>query len=199
MEFIFASGNAHKAEELGLLFKGSSFNIISAPESISVAETANNLYGNAEIKAQAYFQKYKRPTVADDSGLFVDALPDELGVMTARFGGETLTPLQRCELLVKRLEHEINRNAYFMCVLCFIVSPCEIFFFEGRLNGFIGKQIIGDQGFGYDPVFYPNDLKDGPLGARSLAQDVEYKMANSHRARAAGRARSFLTSFIARP
>ncbi|MBI2521249.1 MAG: non-canonical purine NTP pyrophosphatase [Bdellovibrio sp.] len=199
MELLFASGNAHKAEELALLFEGSSFRIVSAPESVSVAETADNLYGNAEIKAQAYFQKYKRPTVADDSGLFVEALPDELGVMTARFGGEHLSALQRCELLLKRLENETHRNAYFMCVLCFVLSPHETFFFEGRLNGFIGEQVIGEQGFGYDPIFYPNDLKDGPLGARSLAQDVEYKMAHSHRARAAVRARSFLTSYIARP
>ncbi len=199
MELIFASSNAHKAEELALLFKGSGLNITSASESISVTETADNLYGNAEIKAQAYFQKYKRPTVADDSGLFVEALPDELGVLTARFGGDQLTPLQRCELLIKRLENETNRSAFFMCVLCFILSPTETFFFEGRLSGFIGKQIIGDQGFGYDPIFYPNDLKEGPLGARSLAQDVEYKMGHSHRARASQRARSFLASYIARP
>ncbi len=199
MEFIFASGNAHKAAELAELFKGSNLSIVAAPEAIAVEETADFLYGNAEIKARAYYDKFKRPTVADDSGLFVEALPAELGVLTARFGGDSLTALQRCELLLKRMENESERSAFFMCVLCFVLSPTEIYFFEGRLNGQIGKEIVGDTGFGYDPIFYPNDLKHGPLGAQSLAQDEVFKMAHSHRARAVARARSFLTSYIARP
>jgi len=196
MKFIFASGNAHKAKELQELFLGTGIEIIPAPSSMVVEENRDTLFGNAELKAEAYYQKFKMPVVSDDSGLFVASLPNDLGVNTARYGGEGLSAEQRCRLLLKNMAGEGSRDAYFACVLCFVLSPKETFFFEGRLAGAIGHQLLGDGGFGYDPIFLPHELKEGEFGPRSLAQDEQFKMENSHRARAATRAKSFLISYL---
>lgn len=181
MEFILASTNAHKVEELNDLLKESGLNIISASEKLEVVEDGKSFQENALKKAEAYYKQFQKPTLADDSGLVVTALPDILGIYSARFAPELTDYKDKNNRLIEimdKMETE-QREAYFVCYLCFYLSPSEIYFFEGRVHGHIGREIKGSDGFGYDPIFEP-------LGqnGKSLAQVHEWKMHNSHRAKA---------------
>lgn len=132
---ILASGNAHKAEEFADLFDSEILNISAAANKLEVVEDGDSFQANALIKAQAYYLQFKKPVLADDSGLVVTALPGELGIHSARFGGEGLGDPERAALLLERLKDATDRSAYFVCQLCFYFSPKEIYFFEGRLTG----------------------------------------------------------------
>lgn len=186
-EFLLASGNAHKAEELTELFDRNVLKVMAASEKIEVIEDAETFQGNALKKAQAYYTRFKRPVVADDSGLVVAALPGELGVHSARFGGDGLKDSERTALLLKKMDGVSDRSAYFTCHLCFYLSPKEIYFFEGRLKGSIGFAPVGNHGFGYDPVFIPEKI----AGNSTFAEDPEFKSKHSHRAVACQHAQSF--------
>ena len=190
IDLILASGNAHKAEEFAELFSPKIITVKAAPEKLEVAETGESYFENALIKAQAYYEKFKRPVLADDSGLTVEGLPGELGIFSARFGGEGLTDKGRALLLLKKLS--INRSAYFTCVLCFYLSPKEIFYFEGRMRGKIANEYRGETGFGYDPVFIPDDH----AGEQTIAELAEWKNKNSHRAVAAQLAQKFFSQRV---
>lgn len=152
--FMLASGNTHKAQEL-FRYLSPSLTVQTAPETLAVKEDGKSFEENAFKKAACYFQHFKHPTLADDSGLTVEALSDELGIRSARFGGEGLDDHRRSLLLLEKLKNKSNRKAYFVSYLCFYLSPEEVFFFEGRLDGVISEQLQGDHGFGYDPVFIP--------------------------------------------
>jgi XTP/dITP diphosphohydrolase len=187
MDFILASLNTHKLEELKNYFAPLDFfNLKLAPEKISVEETGSTYYENAHLKAKAYYQKFKKPTLADDSGINVTALPDELGIHSSRFGGGNLTDLEKNKLLLSKLSEE--REASFTCVLCFYLNPQEIFFFEGNLKGKIATDIKGEKGFGYDPVFIP---EENDASQSTLAMIPEWKADNSHRAKACASAVQF--------
>ncbi len=189
MELILASGNAHKAEEFSELFNPKILVVKAAPEKIDVVEDGSTYFENALLKAKAYYDKFKVPVIADDSGLNVEALPNELGLHSARFGGPGLTDRERAELLLKKMDGVSNREAYFSCVLCVYFSEKEIFYFEGRLSGSIGYSYRGSTGFGYDPVFIPSDKAEEGL---TVAELHEWKQKNSHRAVASGLLSKFL-------
>jgi XTP/dITP diphosphohydrolase len=186
-KFILASGNAHKAEEFAKIFDPEVLNIEAAPEKLDVVEDGDTFTANALLKAKAYYDKFKKPVMADDSGICVEALPEELGIQSARFGGEGLSNEERARLLLKKMEGQENRNAYFVCVLCFYLGEDEVFFFEGRMNGEIANDYLGEHGFGYDPVFLP----EGDHGGKTVAQLPEWKDENSHRAKACNQAEKF--------
>ncbi|GAB4415917.1 MAG: RdgB/HAM1 family non-canonical purine NTP pyrophosphatase [Bacteriovoracaceae bacterium] len=188
IDFILASSNSHKAEEFNVLFQSSPIKVSAAETKIEVDETGESFRENALLKAEAYYKKFKKPTLADDSGLTVLALPDELGIYSARFGGAGLTDRQRAVLLLEKMQDisEGSREAFFTCVLCFYLSPKEIFFFEGRLRGAIGHEYIGEHGFGYDPVFIPEKGN-----GKTLAELPELKDQISHRATAVKEAVTF--------
>ncbi|MCB9060759.1 MAG: RdgB/HAM1 family non-canonical purine NTP pyrophosphatase [Halobacteriovoraceae bacterium] len=192
MKFFLASSNSHKAKEFDDLYSDSVVEIESISEKIHVEETGTTFNQNALLKAQAYYDKFKRPIMSDDSGLVVDALPNELGIYSARFGGEGYDDEGRARLLLKKMEGvpDSKRSAYFLCVLCFYINPQEIFFFEGRVNGKIALDYIGEEGFGYDPVFIP-DL--GPED-KTLAQLPNWKLIHSHRAVAVSKSIQFFQS-----
>ena len=187
MEFLLASGNSHKAEEFSELFDQSVINVVAASEKLDVEETGATYNENAFLKAKAYYDKFKVPVLADDSGLNVAALPGELGIYSARFGGEGLSDKDRALLLLERMKEVENRQAYFTCVLCFYINPQEIFFFEGRLNGLVGKSYIGEHGFGYDPIFHGL----GEFEHKTVAEVPEWKYENSHRSGACKMAQKF--------
>ena len=185
-QFTLASGNHHKAEEFAALFNKDVVRIVSAPEKLRVEETGSTFQQNALIKAKQYFQMLKTPTLADDSGLEVPALPDEMGVCSARFGGEGLSDRERALLLLEKLGDK-DRSACFVCFLCFYLSEREIFFFEGRMEGAVSSEYCGSGGFGYDPVFIPSHGE----GAKTLAEIPEWKRQYSHRAKSVGLAQNF--------
>lgn len=187
-----ASGNKHKAQEFNDLFSDGLITVQSAPEVLEVVEDGDSYTQNAFIKAQAYFQKFKVPVLADDSGLNVEALPGELGIHSARFGGEGLTDQDRVQLLLEKMKNipDEQRSASFTCLLCFYLSPQEVFFFEGRLKGKIALAPSGADGFGYDPVFLPEALLKSGEG-QTVAQASAWKKDNSHRALAVREAQAF--------
>jgi XTP/dITP diphosphohydrolase len=194
IKFILATSNPHKAEEFNTLFRPDVLKITVAPKALEVDENGTTFMQNSFLKAKAYYDAFKEPVLADDSGLCVDALPNDLGVLTARFGGEGLTSNQRCELLLKKMENieESKRQAYFVCYLCFYLDPNQVFFFEGRVHGSIGHALRGTQGFGYDPIFVPRDYK----GDKSLAEIPDWKDQHSHRAIATQLAQKFFQERI---
>lgn len=189
INLILASGNAHKAEEFAELFSPQFITVRAAPAKLEVAETGESYFENALIKAEAYYEKFKVPVLADDSGLIVEELPNELGVQSARFGGEGLTDKDRALLLLNKLSDNQNRNAYFTCVLCFYLGPKEVFYFEGRMKGKIGNTYQGSAGFGYDPVFIPDDHQ----GVQTVAELPSFKNKYSHRAVAVSLAQKFFS------
>jgi XTP/dITP diphosphohydrolase len=191
VELILASSNAHKAEEFSELFDAKVCKVVPANQKIEVDESGSTYFENALLKAKTYYDLYKKPVLSDDSGLNVAALPDELGIHSARFGGDNLTSFQRVELLLNKLSQlqNIDRNAYFTCVLCLYFSDREYYFFEGRVEGKISDEAKGEFGFGYDPVFLPTK---SPINGASLAELPEWKNKNSHRANACQMLQKFL-------
>lgn len=189
IEFILASGNAHKAQEFSELFDSKIITVKAAPNKLEVIEDGVSYFENALLKAQAYYKEFKKPVLADDSGLNVAALPKELGIHSARFGGEGLKDKDRALLLLEKLGLESNREASFTCVLCVYLNEKEIFYFEGRMGGSIGYAYRGEGGFGYDPVFIPSEA-DGEL---TVAELSDWKNKFSHRALAVNLAQKFFS------
>ena len=189
IELILASGNVHKAEEFNDLFDPKLISVKAAPEKIDVVEDGTSYFENALLKARAYYEKFKVPVIADDSGLNVAALPEELGIHSARFGGDGLKDRDRAELLLKKMDGVSTRVAFFSCVLCVYFNEKEIFYFEGRMAGMIAYSYRGSTGFGYDPVFIPTEKSEEGL---TVAELHEWKQKNSHRAIAVGFAQKFL-------
>lgn len=188
-EFILASGNVHKAQEFEELFDKNILKISAAKIKLEVEENGTTYQQNALIKASTYYQKFKTPVMSDDSGLFVEALPSLLGIYSARFGGPGLEDKDRALLLLEKMKGipVEKRNAYFTCVLCFYLSPNEIYFFEGRMAGAIANNYCGEYGFGYDPVFIPKELGED----KTVAQAPEWKKLNCHRSHACAHAIKF--------
>ena len=189
IELILASGNAHKAEEFSELFNPSILTVKAASKKLDVVEDGLSYFENARLKAEAYYKEFKTPVIADDSGLTVQALPEELGIHSARFGGEGLSDQERAKLLLLKMEGKEDREAYFTCVLCVYLNEKEIFYFEGRMNGCIAHAYSGNFGFGYDPIFIPS----GHPGEDTIAQLPEWKKLNSHRAVASSLALKFFS------
>lgn len=184
---VIASNNAHKAEEIAnaLSFEGWQFKTLrqlgidSNPE-----ENAATFQGNARIKALAAHQASGgMAALADDSGLLVDALNGAPGVYSSRYAGEDATDQQNNLKLLEELATvpADQRSARFACALCFIDENGTETTAWGTVEGRIGFQPQGDQGFGYDPLFFP-DVFDGKLTTAQVSQ--EEKAAISHRGNA---------------
>lgn len=186
-EFLLATGNAHKAEEFKELFRDS-LKIYPAPATLEVAEPGKTFVENALLKAKAYHDVYQRPTMADDSGLVLEAFPDIMGVETSNYASDLKDYKDRGQRVIDLYQGSNNRAAYFVCVLCFYLSKEEIYFFEGRVNGVIAEVRKGDQGFGYDPIFIPERRENDGL---TLAELPEWKNQHSHRAKAVQAAQTF--------
>jgi XTP/dITP diphosphohydrolase len=191
---ILASSNAHKASEFKELFNDKIL-VQPAKEGIDVLENGSTYSENALLKAKAYYDKFKTPALADDSGLNVEAFPEILGLHSARFAPDLKTYQEKNLYLLELFEKNKiqDRRAYFTCVLCFYLAPGEIFFFEGRVHGSIGIELKGDAGFGYDPIFIPERTENDE---KSLAELPEWKKSFSHRAKAAQAALQFFKESV---
>ena len=144
-------------------------------------ETGKTLLANAQIKARAASKLTGLLALADDSGLEVDALGGQPGVLTARYAGEDASFADNNAKLLKELTgiHDVNRRARFRCVLVLAAPDGKEITAEGRIEGFISARPQGDGGFGYDPIFVPEGMD------RSLAQlSSKEKNELSHRAMA---------------
>ncbi len=178
---IFASLNPGKIRELGQLLSSLSIEIWGLdrfPDLPEVVEDGSTFEENAIKKAKTRARQTGLPTLADDSGLMVDALHGEPGVHSARYAGETADDRERNRLLLENMRDQVNRRARFVCVIAFCPSGSsdEVILVRGELEGSIATVPRGDLGFGYDPIFL---LPDG----RTMAElTLEEKSGISHRA-----------------
>ena len=178
---VFATNNQHKIDEAQDIVKGK-LKLISLKEAgvdIDVDETETTFRGNAWLKAQAVWELTGLPCVADDSGLCVEALGGEPGVYSSRYAGEAGNHTKNNEKLLKEMDGKSDRRAFFTTVLCLVGLDDSPIYIEGKVNGVILREIQGQDGFGYDPLFCP----DGEI--RSFAEmSAAEKNAMSHRGRA---------------
>jgi XTP/dITP diphosphohydrolase len=158
-----------------------------------VAETENTFEANAILKAAAYAAETKLLTLADDSGLEVDALNGEPGVLTARYGGAGLTPKERYELLLRNLAGVSweARTARFRCVIAVYDQGGLVGTAEGSCEGIIATEAAGEGGFGYDPVFY---LPDWGKTMAQLPPGEKHKI--SHRGKAVAAVEPLLRELV---
>ncbi len=190
---LLATENRAKARELVALFEGISYQIVTPGEvgiSLKVPETGDTLEENARQKAVAYAETSKLLTLADDSGLEVDALGGAPGVRSRRFAGKEASDEERMALLLEKLkgvEWE-KRTARFRCVMAIAGPQKTVRLCEGECRGIIAFEPVGKSGFGYDPVFYLPELGK-TMG--ELPPGVKNEI--SHRARAAQKAREVLS------
>ncbi|PWM44248.1 MAG: non-canonical purine NTP pyrophosphatase [Clostridiales bacterium] len=181
MRILLASNNKKKLAELKSIL-GDEFDVLSLSEAgvdSEPEETGNTFEENAEIKAVSACKASGLPSIADDSGLSVDVLDGAPGVYSARYGGEDTNDQKNNELLLKNLENKDNRKARFVSAICFYLPNGEKFFSRGECEGIILKSPQGENGFGYDPLFYVEEYK------KTFAElDSEQKNKISHRGRA---------------
>jgi XTP/dITP diphosphohydrolase len=181
MDLIFATHNKGKLKEVqGLVPEG--IRVISLDElnmTAEIEETGTTLQENALIKARYLYKEYKKPVLADDTGLEVAALNGAPGVYSARYGGAHGDAEKNMTLLLKNMEACENRKARFRTVIAYIDEGGQETLFEGIVEGDILRERHGDEGFGYDPIFQPKgytlSFAQMPLTEKNLI---------SHRARA---------------
>lgn len=190
MELVFATNNAHKLTEVGAVL-GDGFRLLT-PRDCGIAEeipeTQPTIEGNALQKARYLYERTGRDCFADDTGLEVEALGGAPGVHSARYATDGHDFAANNRLLLKNLEGQMNRRARFRTVIALIVRG-EEHLFEGIVEGRIVDAERGTEGFGYDPLFIPED------GNKTFAEmSAEEKNLVSHRGRAVRRLAEYLHS-----
>ncbi len=183
-KLLVATRNPGKVIELSQMLGNLDIELLGLDEAeteLEVAETGTTFRQNAILKATAYAQETGLLTLADDSGLEVDALDGRPGVHTARFGGSGLNPKQRYELLLRELADVPwdRRTARFRCSVALADGEGFIGAADGVCEGMIAREPFGTGGFGYDPVFY---LPDRDLTMAQLPAAEKHLI--SHRGRA---------------
>ncbi|SFT68627.1 XTP/dITP diphosphohydrolase [Lishizhenia tianjinensis] len=191
MELIFSTQNQNKANEIQKL----------VPEGITIKtlkdincaddipETQDTLQGNALQKARYVHEKFGVNCFADDTGLEIEALNMEPGVYSARYAGPERSDDNNMQKVLDLLADKSNRNARFRTAVALIING-EEHLFEGIVNGEIRTAKSGDQGFGYDPIFEPENA-----GKTFAEMSTEEKNSMSHRARAFAKMTDFLAKY----
>ena len=182
MKICAATGNAGKLRELRRILEAQGHEVVSQKElgiTIEPDETGTTFEENALIKAETICKASGLPTIADDSGLCVDALNGGPGVYSARYGGEGLDDKGRYTLLLQNMRGQTTRAAHFACAIACAFPNGDELTAEGRCDGTIAFAPMGEGGFGYDPVFFV------PEKAKTFGQlTAEEKSAISHRGKA---------------
>ena len=182
MKLILASKNKHKVEEFRRILLPLGWEILPqdtiCPD-LEIEETGTTFAENAYLKAMGIYRVTGLPTVADDSGLCVDALDGAPGVYSARYAGEGHNSADNNEKLLRKMKNvpDEKRTARFVCAICVVFGEDDIVQCEGTCEGTIAHRLHGENGFGYDPLFM--------VGEHSFAElDGSAKDAISHRGRA---------------
>lgn len=183
MKLVFATNNAHKLSEIRHIL-GDTLEVVSLADigcHDDIPETADTLEGNALLKARYVHERYALPCFADDTGLEVEALGGGPGVHTARYAyPDRHDPEANTRKLLAELANKDNRRARFRTAIAYIDEAGEEHLFEGIVNGSIAETERGTEGFGYDPVFCPEE----GCGKTFAELGVDVKNRISHRARA---------------
>jgi len=195
VKLLLATGNQAKVREYMVLLRHLPYELVTLAELrvASVSEVGRSLEENARLKAVAYAAQSQLLALADDSGLEVDALGGEPGPLSARYAGEGASDSQRIDYLLLRLKDVPwkQRTARFRCVIAVATPEGKVELCSGECPGFITFEPRGDQGFGYDPVFYLPELgktmAELPLGLKNQV---------SHRGQAARKVKQALARLI---
>ncbi len=178
---IFATGNENKMAEIRQILGDLSLEILSMKEagiSADIVEDGATFEENALIKAKAVAACCDDIVLADDSGLEIDYLNKEPGIYSARYAGEDTPYTVKNQMLLNRLQgvpREL-RTARFVCAIAAVVPGREPIVVRGTIEGYIGDKPAGENGFGYDPIFYVPDLD-----CSTAELSPEEKNARSHR------------------
>ncbi|MBR4723684.1 MAG: RdgB/HAM1 family non-canonical purine NTP pyrophosphatase [Clostridia bacterium] len=182
MEIVAATNNSGKAREFAEILKDLGIRVFTMKDlgiNIEIPETGATFAENAMIKAKAVSQLCNLPVIADDSGLCVNALQGAPGLYSARFAGEGATDSELRSKLLKAMENESDRSAFFISSVVMLFPDGKSVEAEGRVFGDITYEEKGNGGFGYDSIFFANDI--GKTFAEATPQE---KDAVSHRGRA---------------
>mgnify|MGYP003289297373 CR=1 FL=1 len=189
-KLVFATHNLHKLEEIRNILK--KHEVLGLPDigcHEDIVEDADNLQGNAKIKADYVTNKFHLDCFADDTGLEVEALGGAPGVYSARYAGEGCSYHDNVVKLLKALDGVENRKARFRTVIALNING-EQYFFEGIVNGKILTEEHGEGGFGYDPIFQPDGFN------KSFSEmEMDEKNKISHRGRATAKLVEFLNNY----
>lgn len=192
MKLVFASHNQNKVNEIKSLLP-KTFDVLSLTDIgflDEIAETGLTLDENSQIKAQTVFEKTGYFCFADDTGLEIEALNFEPGVYSARYAGDQKSDSDNIQKVLSRLQGMTNRSARFRTVITLIINQNE-YSFEGSVEGKIITEKRGEFGFGYDPIFIPENE------SRTFAEmSMDQKNLFSHRARAFQKMIAFLRNEI---
>ena len=185
MKVVLASKNPHKLVEISRITEKFGFELVLQSElgvDIDVEETGTTFEENSYLKAEAVMKATGLPALADDSGIAVDALNGEPGIYSARYGfDDSLDDWGRLQLLLKNTEHvpDGQRQAKFVCVITMVTPEGKTIQARGEIHGELLRAPAGENGFGYDPIFYYP-----PAGMTTAQMAPEEKNKVSHRANA---------------
>ncbi|MDP2660791.1 MAG: RdgB/HAM1 family non-canonical purine NTP pyrophosphatase [Dehalococcoidia bacterium] len=196
MKLLISTNNLHKLQEYRALLEELPLSLTCLRDegiSTTVEEDGLTFEENAVTKARTYASLSGLLTLADDSGLEVDALGGEPGVFSARYAGPEATDRERVAYLLAKMQGIPweKRRACFRCVIAIADPTSNLWVCEGRCEGFVALEPRGDRGFGYDPIFY---LPDMALTMAELAPSKKNQI--SHRAQAAHEARKVLLELV---
>jgi len=188
-KIIFATGNQEKMKEIRQIMEGCPVEVYSMKEagiSCDVEENAITFSENARIKAEAIAEIVRANNeeaivLADDSGLEIDALNKEPGVYSARYMGENTSYREKNANLISRLDGvpQEKRSARFVCAIAAVLPNGEVFHIQETIEGYIGYEEKGENGFGYDPIFMVPEF-----GCTTAQLSMEQKNKISHRGKA---------------
>jgi XTP/dITP diphosphohydrolase len=183
VDFVLASRNLHKLRELEALLGPHRLEPLPAGVELP-PETGTTFAENALLKASAAGAGTGRPAIADDSGIAVRALGGRPGIHSARFAGEGASDQENLAKLLRDLDGAEDRSAAYVCALALVEPGGEQRVFQARCEGRLTDRPRGSGGFGYDPIFVPDEHAAGPERTMAELEPAE-KDAISHRGRAA--------------
>lgn len=184
MRIVIATGNKDKVREINELLEGTSFEAVSMKEAgieCEIIEDADSFKGNALIKATEVSRYTDDYVLADDSGLCIDALDGAPGIYSSRFCGENSTYEDKFKKIFEMLEGvpEEERTAHFTCAIAVVKPDKTSFTVEETFEGVLHETPAGENGFGYDPIFFVPEY-----GMTSAQMSPELKNSMSHRGKA---------------
>lgn len=195
-KIIFATGNQGKMKEIQAVLGSSEVEILSMKEAgidVPIEENGKTFEENAVIKAQTIAKETNEIVLADDSGLEIDYLNKEPGVYSARYMGEDTPYSIKNQELISRLEGvaQEQRTARFVCVIAAALPDGQVLTTRGTIEGYIGYRPEGENGFGYDPIFYVPEYK-----CTTAQLTMEQKNILSHRGKALRAMKEALAAYL---
>ncbi len=188
MKIVFATGNPHKLEEVNAIVEGSGIEFVLPPKGFDPVEDGNTFEENSYIKAKAASDLSHQISLADDSGLCIDALGGAPGIYSARYAG---TQQEKIDKILSELDGVENRTAHFVCCMTLLDKDGNMLFQTcGKCLGSIIKEAKGINGFGYDPIF---EVEGRGITMAEMSEDDKNKI--SHRANALSKVVEFVSKY----